>query len=230
MRKEVILLNRTPLSQRKLPDYTRGEERFNMISHIVGAGIAIAGMVLCIIRAALHHNGYGVGSSIVFGVSMLFMYTMSSLYHGLRDGMAKRVLQVLDHCSIYVVIAGSYTPVLLSAMRPLDARTSWILFYVVWGLAAAAIVLNSIDLHRWRKLSMALYIGMGWTIIVRLPLLLAAIGWGGFALLLAGGICYTAGAVLYGKGKKRRWMHSVFHLFVVFGSICHILAILLFAL
>ena len=199
MWKEVILMNRTPLSQRKLPDYTRGEEHFNMISHIVGAGIAIAGMVLCIIRAALHHNGYGVGSSIVFGVSMLFMYTMSSLYHGLRDGMAKRVLQVLDHCSIYVVIAGSYTPVLLSAMRPLDARTSW-------------------------------YIGMGWTIIVRLPLLLAAIGWGGFALLLAGGICYTAGAVLYGKGKKRRWMHSVFHLFVVFGSICHILAILLFAL
>ena len=223
-------MKRTPLSQRMMPDYTVGEERFNMISHIVGGAIAVAGLVLCIIRAAVHHNGYGVAGAIVFGVSMIFMYTMSSVYHGMPDGMGKRVMQVLDHCAIYIVIAGSYTPVLLSAMRPIDPTGSWVLFGVVWALAAAAVVLNSIDLRRWRVLSMILYIGMGWTIIVRLPVLIQAIGKGGFALLLAGGLSYTVGAVLYGMGKSVRWMHSIFHLFVVAGSVSHILAVLLFAL
>ena len=223
-------MKRTPLAERSMPDYTRGEERFNMISHIAGGAVAAAGLVLCVVRAALRGNGFGVGSSVVFGVCLLIMYTMSSVYHGLPEGMGKRVLQVLDHCAVYLAIAGSYTPVLLSAMRPLDARASWILFGIVWALAAAAIALNAVDLRRWRALSMALYVGMGWTILVRLPLLLEAIGRAGFALLLAGGLCYTFGAVLYGMGKKTRWMHSVFHLFVVFGSVCHILAVLLFAL
>ena len=101
---------------------------------------------------------------------------------------------------------------------------------MVWGLAAVAITLTAIDLKRFRVLSMVLYIGMGWTILFRLPLLIQAVGWGGFALILAGGLCYTVGAVLYGMGKKKRYMHSVFHLFVIAGSVCHLLAILLYAL
>ena len=212
-----------------MPDYTRGEERFNMISHIAGGGIAIAGLVLCVVRAALHGNAWGVVSSAVFGFTMILMYTMSSVYHGLPGGRGKRVMQVLDHCAVYVVIAGTYTPVLLSAMRPLDPVSAWALFAVVWGLTAAAVALNAIDLSRWHVLSMILYIGLGWAIISRLPLLIRAIGRGGFALILAGGLCYTVGAVLYGMGRSVRWMHSVFHLFVVAGSVCHILAILLFA-
>ena len=212
-----------------MPDYTRGEERFNMISHIAGGGIAVAGLVLCVVRAALHGNAWGVVSSAVFGFTMILMYTMSSVYHGLPGGRGKRVMQVLDHCAVYVVIAGTYTPVLLSAMRPLDPVSAWALFAVVWGLTAAAVALNAIDLSRWRVLSMILYIGLGWAIISRLPLLIRAIGRGGFALILAGGLCYTVGAVLYGMGRSVRWMHSVFHLFVVAGSVCHILAILLFA-
>lgn len=215
---------------REMPDYTKGEERFNMISHIVGGAIGVAALVLCIVRSALHHNGYGLAGSIVFGVSMILLYTMSSVYHGLRDGMGKRVLQVLDHCTIYVLIAGTYTPLLLSAMRPIDPVSSWGLLAVVWGLAAVAITLTAIDLKRFRVLSMVLYIGMGWTILFRLPLLIQAVGWGGFALILAGGLCYTVGAVLYGMGKKKRYMHSVFHLFVIAGSVCHLLAILLYAL
>ena len=221
---------RTPLSERTLPDYTAGEERFNMISHIAGGALAAAGLVLCVVRAALRGNAWGVVSSAVFGAAMILMYTMSSVYHGLPKGRGKRVLQVLDHCAIYIVIAGTYTPVLLSAMRPLDPVSAWALFGAVWAMAAAAVALNAVDLTRWRALSMALYIGMGWTILVRLPLLIRAIGRGGFALILAGGLAYTAGAVLYGLGKRRRWMHSVFHLFVVAGSVCHILAVLLFAL
>lgn len=215
---------------RKLPDYTRGEELFNMISHIVGGALGIAALVLCIIRSALRHNGYGLAGSIVFGLSMILLYTMSSIYHGLHDGMGKRVLQVLDHCTIYVLIAGTYTPLLLSAMRPIDPVSSWALLAVVWGLAAIAITLTAIDLHRFRVLSMALYIGMGWTIVFRLPLLMQAVGPVGFGLILAGGLCYTIGAILYGVGKKKRYMHSVFHLFVIAGSVCHTLAILLFAL
>lgn len=221
---------RTKLMDRKLPDYTRGEELFNMISHIVGGALGIAALVLCIIRSALRHNGYGLAGSIVFGLSMILLYTMSSIYHGLHDGMGKRVLQVLDHCTIYVLIAGTYTPLLLSAMRPIDPVSSWALLAVVWGLAAIAITLTAIDLHRFRVLSMALYIGMGWTIVFRLPLLMQAVGPVGFGLILAGGLCYTIGAILYGMGKKKRYMHSVFHLFVIAGSVCHTLAILLFAL
>ncbi len=222
-------MKRTPLDERKMPDYTRGEERFNMISHIAGGGVALAGLVLCVVRAALHGNSWGVVSSAIFGFTMILMYTMSSVYHGLPMGRGKRVMQVLDHCAVYLVIAGTYTPVLLSAMRPLDPVSAWVLFGIVWGLTAAAVALNAIDLKRWRVLSMILYIGLGWTIIVRLPLLIEAIGKRGFALILAGGLCYTAGAVLYGMGRTRRWMHSLFHLFVVAGSVCHILAILLFA-
>lgn len=221
---------RTKLKDREMPDYTKGEERFNMITHIVGGALGVAALVLCVVRSALRHNGYGLAGSIVFGLSMILLYTMSSVYHGLREGMAKRVLQVLDHCTIYVLIAGTYTPLLLSAMRKVDPLASWVLLGVIWGLAALAITLTAIDLKRFRVFSMVCYIGMGWAIIFKLPLLIEAVGWGGFALILAGGLCYTAGAVLYGKGRTRRYMHSVFHIFVVLGSVCHTLAILLYAL
>ena len=221
---------RTKLKDRVLPTYTKGEERFNMISHIVGGAIGVAALVLCIVRSALHHNGFGLAGSIVFGVSMILLYTMSSIYHGLHEGMAKKVLQVLDHCTIYVLIAGTYTPILLSAMRPIDPVASWVLLGVIWALAAAVITLTAIDLHKFRVFSMICYIGMGWTIIFKVKLLIEAIGWGGFWLILLGGVSYTAGAVLYGMGRTKRYMHSVFHLFVILGSVLHTIAILLYAL
>ena len=221
---------RTKIKDRVLPTYTRGEERFNMISHIVGGAIGVAALVLCIVRSALHHNGFGLAGSIVFGVSMILLYTMSSIYHGLREGTAKKVLQVLDHCTIYVLIAGTYTPILLSAMRPIDPVASWVLLGVIWALAAVAITLTAIDLHRFRVFSMICYIGMGWTIIFKVALLIEAIGWGGFWLILLGGVSYTAGAVLYGMVRTKRYMHSVFHLFVILGSVLHTIAILLYTL
>ena len=221
---------RTGFKDRPLPDYTKGEEIFNMVSHIVGGAIGVAALVLCIIFSAIHRNGYALAGSIVYGVSMITLYTMSSVYHGLREGTAKRVIQVLDHCTIYLLIAGTYTPILLSAMRPIDPVASWVLLAVVWGLSAIAITLTAIDMKKYAIFSMVCYIGMGWCIIVKVPLLIAAVGWGGFWLILAGGLCYTAGAVLYGMGKKKRYMHSVFHLFVVAGSVLHLLAILLYAI
>ena len=221
---------RTKLSEREMPVYTRGEERFNMITHIVGAAVGIAALVLCVIRSAVRGNGYGLAGSIVFGVSMILLYTISSVYHGLRPGMAKRVMQVLDHCTIYLLIAGTYTPVLLSAMRRIDPVGSWVLFGIVWGITAVAVTLNAIDLKNFRVFSMICYIGMGWAVIFRLPVMIEALGWAGFALILAGGLLYTVGAVLYGVGKKKRYFHSIFHLFVLAGSICHTLAVLLYAL
>ena len=213
-----------------MPDYTKGEEIFNMTSHIVGGGIGVIVLVLCVVRAALHGNAWGVVGSVVYGISMIMLYTMSSIYHGLRDGMGKRTLQVLDHCTIYFLIAGTYTPILLSAMRPIDPAASWVLFGVVWGLAALAITLNAIDLKKYRVFSMICNIGMGWAVIVKAGLLMEALGAAGFWLVLSGGIAYTVGAVLYGLGKKARYMHSVFHLFVVLGSILQFLAIFLYAL
>lgn len=221
---------RTKLRDRVMPDYTKGEEIFNMTSHIVGAAIGVAALVLGIVISAVHKNGYGLAGSIVYGISMIILYTMSSVYHGLRDGMAKRVMQVLDHCTIYLLIAGTYTPILLSAMRPIDPVSSWVLLGVVWGLSAIAITLTAIDLKKYSVFSMICYIGMGWCVLLRVPLLIEAVGWAGFWLILLGGICYTIGAVLYGLGRKKRYMHSVFHLFVVAGSVLHLIAVLVYAL
>jgi len=161
---------------------------------------------------------------------MILLYTMSSVYHGLKPGLGKRVMQVFDHCTIYVLIAGTYTPLLLSAMRPIDPVASWVLMGIVWALAAVGIAFTAIDLNKYKVFSMVCYMAIGWCIVFKLPLLIQAIGWGGFLLILGGGLLYTVGAVLYGKGRTKPFMHCVFHVFVILGSVCHILAILLFAL
>ena len=221
---------RTRLRERPLPDYTRGEELMNMITHIVGGAIGIAALVLCIIVSAVHRNGYGIAGSIVFGVSMIVLYTMSSVYHGLKEGTAKRVMQVLDHCTIYLLIAGTYTPIVLSAMRPIDPVASWNLFGVVRALSALAITLTAIDLKKYSVFSMICYIGMGWGIIFFLPQAIEVLTKPGFLVLLSGGIAYTIGAVLYGIGSKKHWMHSIFHIFVVLGSLLQFLSIYFFVL
>ena len=223
-------MTRIKLRERELPDYTKGEEIMNMVTHIVGGAVGVAALVLCIVVSAMHGNGFGIAGSIVYGISMIVLYTMSAVYHGLRPGMAKRVMQVLDHCTIYLLIAGTYTPIVLSAMRPIDPVASWILFGVVWALAVLGIVLNAIDLHHFRVFSMICYLGMGWAIVFKVSLLIQAIGWAGFWLILLGGVSYTVGAVLYGMGRTKRYMHSVFHIFVVLGTVLQLIAILLYAL
>ena len=145
-------MNRTPLRQRSLPDYTRAEELFHMISHIVGGAMGVAVLVLCIVRSALHHSAWGVVASCIYGASMILLYTMSGIYHGLTHPTAKRVFQVLDHCTIYYLIAGTYTPVLFCAIRPQHPGWAWTLFGLVWGCAAAATVFTAIDLRKYAKL------------------------------------------------------------------------------
>lgn len=154
-------MTRTKLADRALPNYTRGEEIFNMVSHIVGGGLGVIATVLCVVFAALHKNAWGVVGCAVYGVSMIVLYTCSSVYHGLKPPMAKKVMQVLDHCTIYFLIGGTYTPILLSAIRPVSPLWAWTIFGLVWGLAAMAITLTAIDLKKYSKLSMICYIGMG---------------------------------------------------------------------
>ena len=218
-------MKRTPIDKRELPDYTRGEEIMNMVSHIVGGGIGVVVLILGILFAARKRDGWGVVSAVLYGLAMIWLYTMSSVYHGLRPSRAKKVMQVLDHCTIYALIAGTYTPVLLAGIRPLYPVLAWVCFGVEWGLVALATTLTAIDLKKYNVLSMICYIGMGWCIIAATGLVLQAIGRTGFAWLLAGGIAYTIGAVLYGIGKRKRYMHSLFHFFVLAGSILQFVCI-----
>lgn len=219
-------MKRTRLRDRLLPNYTRGEEIFNMVSHIVGGALGIAALVLCVVVSALHGDPWAVVGSAVYGASLILLYTSSSVYHGLRPGMGKKVMQVIDHCVIYILIAGTYTPILFCSIRPASPVTAWVLFGVVWGLAAMAAAFTAIDLKKYGKLSMACYIGMGWCIVFAAKTAIRAIALPGLLWLLAGGVAYTVGAALYGVGKKHRYMHSVFHLFVLLGSILQFVCIL----
>ncbi len=224
-------MKRTKLADRILPLYTKGEEIFNMVSHIVGGAMGIIAIVLCSVFAALHGNVYGVISGVIFGSTMLILYAMSSIYHGLRpDLTAKKVFQVIDHCSIYILIAGTYTPIALCTIREYSAAEGWVVFGIIWAAALLGIVLNSVDLKKYKIFSMVCYLFMGWCIIVRINLIISLLGWDAFFVLLSGGLSYTIGAVFYGVGGKKKWMHSVFHLFCVIGSVLHFLFILLYVM
>ena len=222
-------MNRTKLADRILPDYTKGEEIFNMVSHIVGGALGIVATVLCVIFAARHNNAYGVVSSAIYGATMIILYTMSSLYHGLSPNLkAKKVFQVLDHCAIFLLIAGSYTPFALCTLREENVAIGWCIFGIIWTMAILGIVLNAIDLKKYKVFSMICYLVMGWCIIFRVNLLPTLLGTTGFTLLILGGVIYTVGAILYGLGKKHRYMHSVFHLCIFIGSLLQFFCILLY--
>ena len=224
-------MKRIKLNDRVLPIYTKGEEIFNMTSHIVGGALGIVAIVLCIVFAAVHGNGYGVVSGAIYGVTMIILYTMSSIYHGLKpERKSKKVFQVLDHCSIFLLIAGSYTPFALVSIRENDAVAGWAIFVVIWALAIIGIILNSIDLKRYKIFSMICYLAMGWCIIVKANLLPQILGTTGLILLVSGGIVYTIGAIFYGLGKKRKYMHSIFHLFILLGSLLQFFCILLYVM
>ena len=222
-------MKRTKLKDRILPTYTKGEEIFNMTSHIVGGGLGIVATVLCIVFAAIHGNGYGVVSGSIYGITMIILYTMSSIYHGLNPKRkAKKVFQVLDHCSIYLLIAGSYTPFALCTLREYNTALGWTIFGIIWLMAIIGIVLNSIDIKKYKVFSMICYLVMGWCIVFKINLLPELLGTAGFVLLLLGGLAYTFGAILYGLGKKHKYMHSVFHLFILLGSLLQFITILLY--
>lgn len=225
-------MKRTKIKDRILPNYTKGEEIMNMVTHIIGGVIGIVALILCIIFSCLHKDGYALAGSIVFGISMILLYTTSSIYHGLspKKSTAKKVFQVLDHCTIFILIAGTYTPILLTGIRIHSPALAWSLFGILWGVAILGIIFNSIDIKRYKKFSMICYLAMGWCIIITAKDIVSILGVPAVTLLLAGGIAYTIGAILYGIGSKKKYFHSIFHIFVNIGSLLHFLCILLYVI
>ncbi len=221
---------RTRLEDRILPSYTTGEEIFNMVSHIVGGAFAIAALTLCVIFAALNKDAWAVVGAAIYGGTMIVLYTMSSIYHGLKRPTPKKVFQIIDHCTIYFLIAGTYTPVTLAALRPLYPVQAFVIFGIVWACCFAAATLTAIDLKKYQLLSMICYLAMGWCIIFFIRPTIQCLGFGGTVFLVTGGIAYTIGAILYSIGKKKRYVHSVFHLFVLAGSILHFFMILFYVM
>ncbi len=218
-------------SQEGLPFYLRSEEIFNMVSHIVGGGLGVVFFVIGIIFSCLKKPGdmASLFSMIVFGLTMIMLYTISAVYHGLHIGKGKKVLQIMDHCTIYFLIAGTYTPVVLLG---LSALSPWhyVFLAVIYALSILGIVLNATMMKKMavKVISMILYIAVGWGIIFFYPTLYVSMTLPGVWLLIGGGISYTVGSILYGIGSKRRYFHSVFHLFVNVGTLLQYLSVLLY--
>lgn len=203
----------------ELPKYKLSEELINSISHGIGAVLSIVAFILGIIEAK---NGLAVFSVFFYCISSFLLYLMSCLYHALKRNNAKRIFRIIDHCSIYLLIAGTYTPVVLLT---LPTALGWTMFGIVWGLAILGIVLNAIDLKKFKVISMILYLVMGWCIIFSFKTLWNSMNHTGIYLLLLGGIIYTIGAIIYGIGKKKKYMHSIFHIFCLIASVCFFLSI-----
>lgn len=223
-------MKRTPIRDRVLPAYTRAEEIANMTTHIIGGALGLAVLTLALVISARRGDVWGVATGAVYGFSMIALYTVSSVYHGLGPCLGKKVMQAVDHCTIYFLIAGTYTPILLVGIRPTYPLLAWLVFAAEWALALAAGVFTAVDHTKFRKLSMTCYIVMGWLVVLVLRPALDALGTAGFLWLLAGGVAYTVGAILYGVGKKRSVFHTVFHVFVVLGSVLQAVCVLAYVL
>ena len=206
--------------------YSIGEEIFSSVTHGIGALIGIAALVLMVVFAARAHNVYGVVSGSIYGSTMILLFTMSTLYHAIQAPRAKKVFRVIDHCSIYLLIAGTYTPVMLCTVRQ---HGGWAMFGVVWGVSILGIVLNSINLEKFKVISLISYIVLGWAVVTMWSPMRAGLPMAGIWLLISGGLVYMVGVVFYCL-KKIPYMHSIWHLFVLGGSILHFLCILLYVM
>ena len=216
------------IERKPMPVYTRGEEIFNMVTHIVGGGLGILALVACVLLAAFSRNVWGIVGGGIYGFTVILLFTTSSIYHGLKVELPKRVFRVLDHCTIFVLIAGTYTPILLTRFREYYPVDAWVMFGILWGLAVVGIALKATNIRGFRKLSLVCYLGMGWAAIFRINRLIEVLGAPFFILILLGGIFYTLGVAFYVAGKKKKFMHSVFHVSVNEASIHHSVAIVLF--
>ncbi len=213
-------------TEQKTKRYSLGEEIFNSVTHGVGSLLSIAGTAVLTVMAALYSDAWGIVSSAVYGASLIILYTMSTLYHAITNPRAKAFFRIMDHNTIFFLIAGTYTPITLVALR---GALGWVLFGVVWGAAALGIVLNSIDLERFKKPSVVCYIAMGWVIIFAVKPMIDGVAPLALWFLLIGGLFYTVGVIFYAI-KSKKYFHSVWHIFTVAGSVFHYFSILLMIL
>jgi hemolysin III len=201
--------------------YSRSEEATNIITHAVGFFLGIAALVLMVVRASLHGDAWHIVGASIFGAGLVILYAASTIYHSVRGVKARKVFRVIDHATIYVLIAATYTPF---ALVTLNGWVGWTIFGIVWGLAVTGIVLKVFFTGRAEVLLTLMYIAMGWMIIFAAKPLVENLSVAGLTWLVAGGVAYTVGAVFYGINKLK-FNHAIFHLFVLLGSICHFVTV-----
>lgn len=206
--------------------YDKKEEVINAITHGIGAGLAIAALVILVVFAALKGDAWRVTSFAIYGSTMIILYLSSTFYHAFTNPKLKTIFKFFDHASIYLLIAGTYTPFLLVNLR---GPWGWSLFGVIWGLALSGIIFKAYFIHRFNKVATFIYIMMGWMIVIAMKKMFQTIDLGGILWLVAGGLSYTIGTIFYLK-KDIKYFHAIWHLFVLGGSICHFFAILLYVL
>jgi hemolysin III len=202
-------------------------EKLNSISHLVGASLVTIGATVLIALAAVTGDVWKIVSSSVYGLTLLLLYLFSTLYHSVPVGTAKNILQKFDHCMIYLLIAGSYTPFTLVTLH---GPTGWTLFGIVWGLALVGIIQELWFANQARIASLVIYILMGWSVLFFVKALIAALGWHGFYWLAAGGIIYTLGVIFYVIDERMKHAHGIWHLFVLGGSACHFVAVMFYVI
>lgn len=220
----------------KIPKYSLAEELLNSISHGLGAVFGIIATVLMLIKTIPSEDPFKIVSSIIYGLSLIILFTISCVYHALAKNKAKKVLRILDHDVIYILISGTYTPYMLVALRPYNvwglgtSVVAYGMFAFVWVCCIVGAIFNSINIHKYKALSMTCYLLSGWTVVVALFVLWNIITPAGVLLLLSGGIVYTIGAVLYAIGSKKKYFHSIFHFFVLAGAILMFISVYCFVL
>ena len=202
------------------------EEIANCVTHGVGLALSVAGLVALVVVAWVYGGAWQVVSGSVYGASLVTIYAASTFYHGARRARAKRLLQVLDHCCIYLLIAGTYTPFTLVTLR---GGWGWTLFGLVWGLALAGILFRVIFGNRYRPVAVASYVLLGWLCVIAVKPILATVPTGAILWIVAGGVAYTSGVAFFASERIRHG-HAIWHLFVLGGSICHFFAIVLYVL
>ena len=224
------------INEVNIPKYSLAEELLNAISHGLGAVFGIVALVLMLLKTCPGGDLFAIASSIIYGLSLIILFTISCVYHSLAKNNGKRVLRILDHDMIYILISGTYTPYMLVALRQYNVwnlgtgTVAYLMFALVYVFCIVGAVFNSINIKKYAKLSMACYIVSGWIVVSALPVLWNIITPWGVLLLLFGGIVYTIGAVLYGIGHKKKYFHSLFHLFVLIGAVLMFISVYCFVL
>ena len=224
------------INEVNIPKYSLAEELLNAISHGLGAVFGVVALVLMLLKTCPGGDPFAIASSIIYGLSLIILFTISCVYHSLAKNNGKRVLRILDHDMIYILISGTYTPYMLVALRQYNVwnlgtgTVAYLMFGLVYVFCIIGAVFNSINIKKYAKLSMACYIVSGWIVVSALPVLWNIITPWGVLLLLFGGIVYTIGAVLYGIGHKKKYFHSLFHLFVLIGAVLMFISVYCFVL
>lgn len=219
-------MERTPTTGNAPKEYTRGEELANGLTHGIGAALSIAGLSVLVTFAGLAGDAWKVVAFSVYGASMVLLYLSSTFYHSFRSPRLKRLFRLLDHCVIFLLIAGSYTPFTLVTLR---GPWGWTLFGLIWAFALFGIIITVLALDRIKWLAIGIYVGMGWLAVVAIKPLLEALPLAGFLWLAAGGLFYTLGIVFY-VWHRLPYNHAIWHLFVLGGTVCQFLSILWYVL